>query len=99
MVKARRGIRLADDPDLFTGAFWSGAGAVRLGLADRIGDLRSVLRERYGDNVRMKVVPTERNTWRRRLGLGVGSAEATAGLIDRVIAVVEERLLWNRFGL
>ena len=31
---------LADDPDLFTGAFWSGERAVALGLADRVGDLR-----------------------------------------------------------
>jgi signal peptide peptidase SppA len=99
MVKARRGIRLADDPDLFTGAFWSGAGAVRLGLADRIGDLRSVLRERYGENVRMKVVPTERNTLRRRLGLGIDAGDAASGLVDRLIAVAEERLLWSRFGL
>ncbi len=45
LVKARRGAKLADDPDLFSGAFWSGKTAVDLGLADRTGDLRSVLRE------------------------------------------------------
>jgi len=98
MVKSRRGAHLGDDPDLFTGAFWSGAGAVKLGLADRIGDLRSVLRERYGENVQMKVIPTERSSWRRRLGLGIESGDA-AGLVERLIAVIEERLLWNRFGL
>jgi signal peptide peptidase SppA len=98
MVKARRGTRLADDPDLFTGAFWSGAGAVKLGLADRLGDLRSVLREEFGPDVRLTLVPTERNTWRRRLGLAATEDQAL-GLVDRVIAVIEERLLWSRFGL
>jgi ClpP class serine protease len=54
LVKARRP-GLADDPDLFTGAFWSGERSVALGLADRVGDLDSVLRERYGADVRLKV--------------------------------------------
>ena len=98
MVKERRGTRLADDPDLFTGAFWSGAGAVKLGLADRLGDLRSVLRQEFGPDVRLALVPTERNTWRRRLGLAATEDQAL-GLVDRVIAVIEERLLWSRFGL
>ena len=51
-----RGRALADDPDLFTGAFWSGERAVALGLADRVGDLRAVLRERYGEEVQLKPI-------------------------------------------
>ena len=69
LVKERRGAKLADDPDLFSGAFWSGAKAVELGLADRIGDLTSVLREAYGEKVRLKVIPMEKSMLRRRLGL------------------------------
>ncbi|MEO8667637.1 MAG: S49 family peptidase [Bauldia sp.] len=98
MVKSRRGSRLVDDPDLFTGAFWSGAGAVKLGLADRIGDLRSVLRDRFGKDVQMKVISTERSAWRRRLGL-VSARPDPAGILDSTVAAIEERLLWNRFGL
>ena len=97
LVKARRGARLADDPDLFSGAFWSGAKAVELGLADRTGDLLSVLREAYGDKVRLKVIPMERSMLRRRLGLG--GDRLAAGLVQRIAAVVDEHLAWNRFGL
>ena len=101
LVKGRRP-QLVDNPDLFTGAFWSGARAVELGLADRVGDLREVLRERYGEKVRVLTIPTQKRGWlRRRLGMS-GPHEST-GLIstiaDRVIAIVEERVLWNRFGL
>jgi signal peptide peptidase SppA len=99
LVRERRGSRLKDDPDLFSGAFWSGTGAVALGLADRIGDLRSVLREDYGEKVRLKIIPTERNTLRRRLGLSGGSDRLAASLVERVIAMVDERLAWSRFGL
>ncbi|HET7717236.1 MAG TPA: S49 family peptidase, partial [Bauldia sp.] len=68
LVKSRRA-RLADDPEIFTGAFWSGERAVALGLADRVGDLHSVLREKYGDSVRLKTIGGERGLLRRRLGL------------------------------
>jgi signal peptide peptidase SppA len=101
LVKRRRP-HLIDDPDLFTGAFWSGARAVELGLADRVGDLREVLREKYGERVRVLAIPTQRSGWlRRRLGMQAeyDSPGAIATIADRVIAIVEERLLWNRFGL
>ncbi len=98
LVKARRGEKLADDPDLFSGAFWSGGKAVTLGLADRVGDLRSVLREEFGDKVRLKVISTERSMLRRRLGLG-GSDRLAASLVERVAAIVDEHLMWSRFGL
>ncbi len=94
LVKSRRKA-LADDPDLFTGAFWSGEKAVGLGLVDRVGDLRDVLREKYGEKVVMKTIQAERGFLRRRLGLAGGIA---AGL-DGALAALEERLLWERFGL
>jgi signal peptide peptidase SppA len=97
MVKTRRGARLLDDPDLFTGAFWSGVGAVKLGLADRVGELRAVLRDRFGKDVQLKLISTERSPWRRRLGLV--RADSAAGVLDGVISAIEERLLWSRFGL
>jgi signal peptide peptidase SppA len=93
LVRKRRGARLADDPELFSGAFWSGTRAVALGLADRTGDLRTVLRERYGKDVRMRIVPVGRGMM-RRLGLNLAD-----GLVGRVVAVIEERITWGRFGL
>jgi serine protease SohB len=94
LVKSRRRGALAEDQDLFSGAFWSGSKAVALGLADRVGELRAVLRERYGANVRMKPIATERSMWRRRFGRLEGGH-----VLDSVITAIEERLLWNRFGL
>jgi ClpP class serine protease len=98
MVKTRRGATLADQPDLFSGAFWSGTRAVSLGLADQVGDLRSLMRERYGKEVRFKMIPIERSVWRRRLGLD-GGDRRTAEVAARLVALVEDRLTWGRFGL
>jgi protease-4 len=45
VVKAGRGKRLKDTPELFTGLFWTGQQAVDMGLADQMGNLDYVARE------------------------------------------------------
>jgi signal peptide peptidase SppA len=100
LVKSRRA-RLADDPEIFTGAFWSGSRAVALGLADRVGDLHTVLREKFGADVQLKTIGGEKGFFRRRLGLlsPVRHPLTAAALVEAAIAAIEERLLWGRFGL
>jgi signal peptide peptidase SppA len=101
-VRSRRDGRLkASEDDLFTGEFWTGKRALELGLIDGIGDLRTIMRQRYGDDVKLRLVGERQSWWRRRLG---GSGSLTSGtvgadLIDGALAAVEERLWWNRFGL
>ena len=51
LVKDRRGDKLSDHKDLFTGLFWSGRQAVELGLVDGLSDIRSTMREKLGDDV------------------------------------------------
>ena len=45
VVKKGRGRRLKDNPELFSGLFWSGAKSVDLGLADALGSMDFVARE------------------------------------------------------
>jgi protease-4 len=45
VVRAGRGKRLKETPDMFSGLFWSGAKAVEMGLADGFGTVDSVARE------------------------------------------------------
>jgi protease-4 len=45
VVRAGRGKRLKETPDMFSGLFWSGARAVEMGLADGFGSVDSVARE------------------------------------------------------
>jgi protease-4 len=45
VVKAGRGKRLKETPELFSGLFWTGQQAVELGLADQFGNLEFVARE------------------------------------------------------
>lgn len=89
-VKERRGDRLADDPAIFTGEIWVGAEAVKMGLADAVGHMMPVLRERYGKKVRVRSATPRRRSLLSRLG-----AEALSGAVD----AIEERAAYARFGL
>ncbi|MEX0344858.1 MAG: S49 family peptidase [Rhizobiaceae bacterium] len=100
LVKNRRGDKLADDPDLFTGAFWAGDKAKELGLVDEIGDMRSVLKTRFGPKTQMRLITQPRGLFGRRLGVfGTSASEIAANGAAGLAEAAEERALWGRFGL
>ena len=100
MVRERRAGRLkAPEDELFSGAFWTGRKALEMGLIDGIGDLRSVMRERFGDDVKLRPVGVGRRWLRRRFGLAGWGAPDPFDWAAGVLAAVEERLWWGRFGL
>ncbi|HEU5019358.1 MAG TPA: S49 family peptidase [Pseudolabrys sp.] len=102
LVKDRRGARLdGEEETLFSGEFWTADRAVDLGLADSVGDLRSTLRERYGEKVRMPLISAQRSFFGRRLP-GIGLADAlneSRTFADDLISALETRALWSRYGL
>jgi signal peptide peptidase SppA len=102
LVKERRGAKLKGaDKTLFSGEFWTAQKAIELGLADSVGDLRSVLRARYGEKVRTPLIAAERSLLGRRTP-GVSLATAFAdrpGLAEDLISALETRALWSRYGL
>ena len=106
LVRERRAGKLkAPEDELFSGAFWTGRKALEAGLVDGIGDMRGVLREKLGDNVKLRLVAGPRPWLRRRLGLAMPGDGTGRGLSDPgdwaagLLAAVEERLWWGRFGL
>ncbi len=100
LVKSRRGAALkGSDKLLFSGEFWSGRKAVDLGLADRLGDLKSVMRERYGDKVRLVPIPTQRGGLLGRLRPFASTGGGMPPLADDFVSAIETRALWSRFGL
>lgn len=105
LVKRSRGARLKGSDDfLFSGEYWAGETSVALGLVDGIGDLRTILRARYGDKVSTPVVSPPAGLLSGLFGRKSG-AEASvlrdgmAGLPDGLISSLEERAIWAKFGL
>jgi serine protease SohB len=108
LVKSRRGTKLnGAEQELFSGEYWTGLRGLELGLVDALGDLRGVLRQRYGDKVVTPLISAERGWLGRRLP-GIGGLDATggshgelrpAGLAGDLISALEARALWARYGL
>ena len=88
-VTSRRGNKLTDGQDLFTGEFWLGPKAVELGLIDGIAHAEPKLKELYGDKVRLVPYGRKRPFF-RRFG---------AELAQDAIGAIEERAAYARFGL
>jgi ClpP class serine protease len=104
IVKERRGAKLKDDPDLFTGLFWTARRGLDLGLVDSLGDMRSVLKSRFGEKTKLELIREPRGFFGRRLGLfgstgGLSPADVAGAAVDGLIEAIEQRALWNRFGL
>ena len=105
LVKGSRGARLKGTEDvLFTGEYWAGEKSVSLGLADKIGDIRSTLRERYGEKVLTPVIAPASGMLagllgRRSPGAGALAAfDGIGGLPDDLISALETRAIWAKFG-
>ncbi len=88
LVKSRRGEKLnpQEGEELFDGSVFTGTEALQNGIADEIGDLRSVVRARFGEDVRVKVFsPARQGPLSRLFGAALDG--------------VELRAVWARFGL
>ena len=88
LVKSRRGEKLnpQEGEELFDGSVFTGTEALQNGIADEIGDLRSVVRSRFGEDVRVKVFsPARQGPLSRLFGAALDG--------------VELRAVWARFGL
>lgn len=88
-VKARRGARLAQEPDLFTGDVWIGRQAVEVGLADGIGHLAPFMQDKFGKKVKFRRYGIRRSIF-SRLG---------AAITGDALAEIENRAAFARYGL
>lgn len=78
VVRSGRGDKLSDDPDLFSGLFWTGETALDLGLIDGFGNVASVSRDELGldEVVNYTHQPGWLDQFTRELGVSVGTGIA-----------------------
>ena len=85
------------DDKIFTGAFWSGRKAVELGLVDSIADMRSKMKEKFGEKVVIENVVVKKgfikSFFAEKSNLALGNIAAEA------LNQVEEKIYFGRFGL
>ncbi len=96
LVKMRRGEKLGKNEEflnekIFTGAFWSGKKAAEFGLIDGVCDMRSKMKEKFGDKVEIINIIAKKGFIKSLL------SEKTS-IAENIISKIEERLIFNRFG-
>jgi signal peptide peptidase SppA len=95
VVKKSRGSKLQDTEknNTFTGEFWSGSTSLKLGLIDGIGNAEQILKEKFGENVVIKKLEKPKGFIARKLSASLDNQ------IDNIVNAIEERALWQKFGL
>ena len=95
LVKKSRGSKLKDPEknNIFTGEFWAGSVALKLGLIDGIGNADQVLREKFGDKVIIKKFEKQKGFLAKKLSSSIDNQ------IESILDNLEEKSLWQRFGL
>jgi len=88
-VKDRRGGRLANGDDLFTGEVWTGAKAKEMGIVDGVGNMRTILTSRFPESE--LIVAEPKRPLLARLGVG--------GATQSLLNAIEHRALWSRYGI
>ena len=95
-VKEARGDRLKGiQKVIFSGQVWNGTEATKLGLIDGVGDMRSVMKEKLGDDVKFKRIEGEKSFIKGMLGLKTNRTT----IADDIVQTIETRSEWGRFGL
>ncbi len=95
VVKKSRGSKLKDPEknNTFTGEFWSGSTSMKLGLIDGIGNAEQILREKFGEDIVIKNLEKQKSFIAKKLSSSIDNQ------IDNIASVIEERALWQKFGL
>ncbi|MEO0618186.1 MAG: S49 family peptidase [Pseudomonadota bacterium] len=103
LVQESRGNKLVGETsELFDGKVWIGERAVENGLIDGLSDVRTKMRELFGDKIKLKVIGKKRGLFSLRPSMSqqltsVGIGDAT--LPEQALSALEERALWARYGL
>ena len=93
-VKSRRGSRInqTNSDEIFSGLFWVGNKALELGLADGIGSIDQILKNKFGNKIKIKMINQKKSFLQRRFSSSVFSSE-------EILNKIEEKVMFSRFGL
>jgi signal peptide peptidase SppA len=95
VVETSRGTKLKDPEknNIFTGEFWTGKTALKLGLIDGIGNADQVLKQKFGDKVVIKKFEKQKSFIAKKLSSSIQDP------VDSLANILEEKSMWQKFGL
>jgi signal peptide peptidase SppA len=93
-VKSRRGAKIKEKnfDEVFSGLFWVGEKAIELGLADGIGSIDKIIKNKFGKKAKIKFIDQKKSFLQRKLSTSLLNT-------DEIIDRIEEKAMWSKFGL
>ena len=82
-----------ENPNLFTGEFWSGSKSKELGLVDGLGNVDEILKEKFGEDVVIKKFEKPKGWLSKKISGG------SENQIETLVQLLEERSVWQKYGL
>jgi signal peptide peptidase SppA len=95
VVQNSRGSKIKDPEknNIFTGEFWTGSSALKLGLIDGIGNADQILKEKFGDKAIIKNFEKQKSFIEKKLSSKIQDP------VESIANILEEKSMWQKFGL
>ena len=86
--------------NIFSGSFWTGKEAIKLGLVDGIGDLKTIMEKKFGEKLRYVLIKPKKSFLKGILSKSFYSKDLldTKKIINDMMTYMESRNIWGRYG-
>ena len=86
--------------NIFSGSFWTGKEAIKLGLVDGIGDLKTIMEKKFGEKLRYVPIKPKKSFLKSILSKSFYSKDLvdTKKIINDMMSYMESRNIWGRYG-
>ena len=86
--------------NIFSGSFWTGKEAIKLGLVDGIGDLKTVMEKKFGEKLKYVPIKPKKSFLKGILSKSFYSRDLvdTKKIINDMMTYIESRNIWGRYG-
>ena len=86
--------------NIFSGSFWTGKEAIKLGLVDGIGDLKTIMEKKFGEKLRYVLIKPKKSFLKGILSKSFYSKDLvdTKKIINDMMSYMESRNIWGRYG-
>jgi len=101
VVLKSRGAKISKQNNIiFSGSFWTGKEAIKLGLVDGIGDLKTIMEKKFGEKLKYIPIKPKKSFLKGVLSKSFYSRDLvnTNKIINDMMAYIENRNIWGRYG-
>ena len=86
--------------NIFSGSFWTGKEAIKLGLVYGIGDLKTIMEKKFGEKLRYVPIKPKKSFLKGILSKSFYSKDLvdTKKIINDMMTYIESRNIWGRYG-